>query len=56
MSPTSMIQRVQFSSFELDLQSGELERNGRKVRLPGQSFQILRMLVERPGEVVTREE
>lgn len=56
MSPMSATQRVQFGPFELNLQSGELLRNGRKVRLQGQSFQILSMLLERPREVVTREE
>src|SRR5436189_5315630 len=45
-----------FDAFELDLKSGELRRNGLKVRLPEQSFQILVMLVQRPGEVVSREE
>src|SRR6266700_4920503 len=45
-----------FGAFELDLKSGELRRNGLKVRLPEQSFQILVMLVERPTEVVSREE
>jgi TolB-like protein/DNA-binding winged helix-turn-helix (wHTH) protein/Flp pilus assembly protein TadD len=45
-----------FSVFELDIQSGELRRHGLKVRLPDQSFQILKTLIERPGEVVTRDE
>ncbi|MEO8727039.1 MAG: winged helix-turn-helix domain-containing protein [Acidobacteriaceae bacterium] len=47
---------IQFGPFDLDLQSGELSRLGRKVRLQGQSFQILAVLLARPGEVVTREE
>ncbi|HJR61108.1 MAG TPA: tetratricopeptide repeat protein [Vicinamibacterales bacterium] len=42
--------------FELDTRSGELRRHGLKVRLPDQSFQILKTLLARPGEVVTREE
>jgi len=45
-----------FGVFDLDTQSGELRRNGLKIRLPDQSFQILRALLMRPGEVVTREE
>jgi TolB-like protein/DNA-binding winged helix-turn-helix (wHTH) protein/Tfp pilus assembly protein PilF len=45
-----------FGTFQLDVQSGELRRSGVKVRLPGQSFQVLVRLLERPGEVVTREE
>ncbi len=47
---------IRFGIFELDTHSGELRRNGRKVRLPDQSFQILRLLLERPNDVVTREE
>jgi len=45
-----------FGVFDLDTQSGELRRNGLKIRLPDQSFQILRALLMRPGEMVTREE
>ena len=47
---------VRFGSFQLDLRAGELRRNGIKVRVPDQSIQVLTMLVEDPGEVVTREE
>jgi Tol biopolymer transport system component/DNA-binding winged helix-turn-helix (wHTH) protein len=47
---------VRFSVFEVDLRAGELRRNGVKVKLQNQPFQILSMLLERPGEVVTREE
>jgi DNA-binding winged helix-turn-helix (wHTH) protein len=42
--------------FELDLHSGELRRNGLKVKLQEQPFQILAFLLQHPGEVVTREE
>jgi TolB-like protein/DNA-binding winged helix-turn-helix (wHTH) protein/tetratricopeptide (TPR) repeat protein len=45
-----------FGVFELDTDSAELRRHGLKVRLPEQSFQILRTLLLRPGDVVTREE
>jgi TolB-like protein/DNA-binding winged helix-turn-helix (wHTH) protein/Flp pilus assembly protein TadD len=45
-----------FGSFGLDGQSGELSRHGEKVRLPEQAFQILELLLSRPGEVVTRDE
>ena len=48
--------RVRFGAFELDLRAGELHKGGRKVRLQEQPFQVLRMLVERAGEVVSREE
>ena len=48
--------RVQLGAFELDLKAGELRKAGRKVRLQEQPFQILRMLAERSGELVTTEE
>jgi TolB-like protein/DNA-binding winged helix-turn-helix (wHTH) protein/Tfp pilus assembly protein PilF len=47
---------VQFGGFQLDSDSGELRAKGRTVRLPDQSFRILQVLLERPGELVTREE
>jgi eukaryotic-like serine/threonine-protein kinase len=47
---------VRFGSFELDPRSGELSNGGVRVPLQEQPFQILRLLTERPGEVVTREE
>jgi DNA-binding winged helix-turn-helix (wHTH) protein/tetratricopeptide (TPR) repeat protein len=47
---------VRFGSFELDPRSGELLSGGVKVPLQEQPFQILKLLTERPGEVVTREE
>lgn len=53
-SPASSVHR--FGVFELDSESGELRRHGLKIRLPEQSFQILKLLLSRPGEVVTREE
>jgi Tol biopolymer transport system component/DNA-binding winged helix-turn-helix (wHTH) protein len=48
--------RIRFAEFEVDLQSQELFRNGALVRLPNQSFQALAALLERPGQLVTREE
>jgi len=48
---------VHFAAFELDLRAGELRKDGAKpVRLPEQPFLILTMLLEHPGEVVSREE
>jgi serine/threonine-protein kinase len=47
---------VRFGPFELDLRRGELRKEGRRIRLQEQPFQILRMLLESPGEVVSREE
>lgn len=56
MDVTARRGTTQFGPFELDLQSGELSRGGHKIRLQGQSFQILALLLARPNEVVTREE
>lgn len=53
---TSTARLFRFGIFELDPRSGELRRHGLKIRLPHQSFEILRILLDRPGEVVTREE
>jgi DNA-binding winged helix-turn-helix (wHTH) protein/Tol biopolymer transport system component len=47
---------IRFGTFEVDLEAGELRRNGRKIRLTGQPFQVLAILLEHPGRVVTREE
>jgi serine/threonine protein kinase/DNA-binding winged helix-turn-helix (wHTH) protein/tetratricopeptide (TPR) repeat protein len=47
---------ARFGTFELDLRAGELRKHGLRIRLPEQSFQILAMLLEHPGELVTREE
>src|ERR1017187_5478655 len=47
---------VRFGAFELDLRTGELRKHGIRLKLQDQPFQVLRALVERPGELVTREE
>src|SRR5215471_13922833 len=49
-------QVVRFATFEVDLRAGELRKGGLKLKLGGQPFQVLAILLERPGEVVTREE
>src|ERR1700758_5460276 len=54
--PAPRAHRIEFDSFELDLRSGELRKSGRRVRLQAQPFQLLAMLLEHAGEVVTREE
>jgi TolB-like protein/DNA-binding winged helix-turn-helix (wHTH) protein/Flp pilus assembly protein TadD len=48
--------RLRFGVFELDPRAGELRKHGLRVRLQEQPFQVLAMLLEHPGEVVTREE
>ena len=47
---------VRFGAYEVDLRSAELRKSGIKVRLTGQPFQILAILLGQPGELVTREE
>src|SRR5690348_3798881 len=47
---------IQFGVFEVDLRAGELRRNGSRVKLQDQPLQILTLLLERPGEVVSRDE
>src|SRR5215468_4770362 len=53
-SPTSKF--VQFGVFELDLQRGELRRNGARVRLQEQPLKVLQLLLENPGQIVNREQ
>jgi TolB-like protein/Tfp pilus assembly protein PilF len=47
---------VRFGAFELDFRASELRKQGTKVKLQEQPFQILQVLLQRPGETVTREE
>ena len=47
---------IRFGTFEVDLQAGELRKSGLKLKLTGQPFDVLVILLERTGEVVTREE
>src|SRR5271166_5673301 len=47
---------ARFAGFELDLRTGELRKNGRRVRLQAQPLRALRVLLEHPGELVTREQ
>jgi DNA-binding winged helix-turn-helix (wHTH) protein/Tol biopolymer transport system component len=49
-------QILQFGVFEVDLAQGELRKHGRKIKLQERPFQLLAALLERPGQVVTREE
>src|SRR6266536_352616 len=54
--PPKSQSKVRFGAFELDLRTAELRTNGHVRTLQGQPFQILMVLLERPGELVTREE
>ncbi len=55
-TPARSTNLVRFEGFEVDLRAQELYKGGRKVKLQVQPFQVLAMLLEQPGEVVTREE
>lgn len=48
--------RTSFGVYEVDLQAGELWKSGRRIKLQTQPFKVLAALLERPGEVVSREE
>jgi Tol biopolymer transport system component/DNA-binding winged helix-turn-helix (wHTH) protein len=54
--PGSARRVIRFGVFELDLHATELRKAGARLNLPTQSFQVLAMLLERPGDLVTREE
>jgi DNA-binding winged helix-turn-helix (wHTH) protein len=57
MSETGRAPRfVRFDIFEVDLRAGQLHKNSRKIKLQKRPFQVLAVLLEQPGEVVTREE
>ena len=47
---------IRFQRFELDLQSGDLRKDGTRFKLQNQPFRVLAALLERPGQVVTRED
>src|SRR6266436_1758083 len=49
-------QVIRFATFEVDLQAQELRKGGLRLKLSGQPFQVLAILLEQPGSVVTREE
>ena len=51
-----LIPNCPLSTFEVNLQTGELRQRGQKVKLQEQPLQVLAALLERPGELVTREE
>jgi len=48
--------RVRFGAFEVDLITGELRKSGMRIKLQGQPFGVLVLLLERPGELITREQ
>lgn len=56
MAAERLTKSARFGLFEVDLVSGELRKDGTRIRLQEQPFRVLAMLLERPGEMVTREE
>jgi cholera toxin transcriptional activator len=56
MSTSSPARRYRFGAFEVDAATGELRRQGIRIKLNAQPFQVLSLLLERPGELLTREE
>src|SRR6476646_7237401 len=54
--PTSVRQLARFGSFEVDFRERKLTKGGIRIRLQEQPFRILALLLERPGQLVTREE
>jgi TolB-like protein/DNA-binding winged helix-turn-helix (wHTH) protein/Tfp pilus assembly protein PilF len=55
-APAGSRRRLRSGLFEVDLGSGEVHKGGRKIRLQEQPFRVLALLLEHPGEVITREE
>ena len=54
--PVASTRIVRFGVFEVDLKACELRKHGFRIKLAEQPFQVLAFLLERPGEIVTREE
>ena len=55
-APSDSNRIVRFGVFEVDLQEAELRRSGLRQKLSPQAFEVLRALLKRPGEIITREE
>lgn len=47
---------LRFDAYHVDLRTGELRKHGRKIRLAGRPFQVLALLLEHPGELLTRQD
>ena len=48
--------QLRFDAYQVDLRTGEVRKHGRRIRLAGRPFQILALLLEQPGELLTRKE
>jgi DNA-binding winged helix-turn-helix (wHTH) protein len=56
MEATDRTRKVRFGAFDVDMRSGEVRKHGIRLKLHGQPFLVLSLLLEHPGDVVTREE
>jgi len=56
MEATDRTRKVRFAAFDVDMRSGEVRKHGIRLRLHRQPFQVLSLLLEHPGDLVTREE
>jgi DNA-binding winged helix-turn-helix (wHTH) protein len=56
VEPSHVQHIVRFGQFEFNQQTGELRRRGLEIKIAGQPLQILAMLLERPGQIITREQ
>jgi DNA-binding winged helix-turn-helix (wHTH) protein len=56
MEATDPTRRTRFGAFDVDLRSGEMHKHGIRLKLQDQPFQVLSLLLEHEGDVVTREE
>jgi DNA-binding winged helix-turn-helix (wHTH) protein len=54
--PVKSVESIRFGRFELSADTGELRKDGVRLKLSGQAIQVLTMLVASPGKLVTREE
>ncbi len=55
-NPTDLPRLLRFGQFELDLRTGKIYKEGKRIKLQEQPCQVLALLIERPGELVSREE
>lgn len=56
MGPTDPTRKTRFGAFDVDLRSGELHKDGVRLKLQDQPFKLLAILLDHPGDVVTRDE
>ncbi len=56
MEVPTQTRRIRFGAFDVDLRSGEIHKHGIRLKLQDQPFHVLTVLLERPGDIVTREE